>query len=74
MNANELQAAVNDIDKKIGELYREREPLLQQLAELRGAYPLPKPRHRTDTQVKVSRCPRCSAKLEEPADMARRKG
>jgi hypothetical protein len=64
LTEQELQAKLDRIAEQLGKLYRERDPILEQLAELRGAYELPKPRYRTDTQAKVARCPRCSGKLE----------
>lgn len=60
----DLQHALNDIEQQLGKLYRQRDPILQALAELRGPAVLPKPRNRTATQQAISRCPRCGGKLD----------
>lgn len=58
-----LQAELTRIEEALGALYRERRPILEKLAELRGEYELPKPRYRTATQQAVSACPRCGGRL-----------
>lgn len=47
----------------LGELYGARNVLRARIARLRPTPKLPKPRNRTATQEKVSRCPRCSGSL-----------
>ena len=64
LTESELQQAVTHLDEELSRIYREREPLLVQLAELRGPYEMPKPSRRTETQAKVGRCPRCSGRIE----------
>ena len=43
---------------------RELNDRLKRFLADQGAYELPAPRHRTPTQDKISRCPRCSDVLE----------
>lgn len=59
-----LEADLYTIETELGKLYRRRDPVLEQLAQLRGPVVLPKRRHQTDRQSLVSRCPRCSGVIE----------
>ena len=59
-----LQAELNRLDEQLVAIYRERAPILEALAELRGPYELPKPRFQTDKQRAVSRCPRCGGRVD----------
>lgn len=59
-----LEEELSRIEEALGKLYRERDPILQALAEARGPAELPRPRYRTDKQNLISRCPRCGGKLE----------
>ena len=57
-----LTRELNDIEDQLGKLYRQRDPILLRLAELRN-YSLPKPRYRTPTQQAIAYCPRCRGKI-----------
>ena len=59
-----LQAELTHLEEQIGRLYRQRDPILAKLAELRGEYELPPPSKRTAVQTAISRCPRCRGKIE----------
>ena len=56
-----LTRELNEIEDQLGKLYRQRDPILLRLAELRD-YQLPKARYRTDKQAAIARCPRCGEK------------
>lgn len=64
MTEQELQAELTRIEEALSALYRERRPILEALAELRGPAELPRPRYRTPTQQAVASCPRCGGRLE----------
>jgi hypothetical protein len=63
MTASETIELINAIDAELGKLYRKRDALQAELADLQGPAVLPQPRHRTDRQQAVARCPRCGDKI-----------
>ncbi len=63
MDEAELAAELTRLDDALADIYRERRPILEALAEARGKAVLPPPRLRTPTQEKVARCPRCGGRL-----------
>ena len=61
-----VKAALEEAEEELRALYRDRVwPLREAYAEAFPPAELPAPRHRTATQEKVARCPRCGGKLEE---------
>ncbi len=60
----ELAAELARLDEALADIYRERRPVLEALAEVRGPAVLPKRRYQTDTQAKIQRCPRCGGRLD----------
>jgi hypothetical protein len=57
-------SALRAQEEKLSEIYRTLWPLRDGYAERFEAGEMPRPRHRTATQEKVARCPRCGGRLE----------
>lgn len=57
-----LEAKVDRYLRSLSVHYSFRRRLRERLAELRGEYPVPPPRYRTEKQQRVSECVRCGAK------------
>lgn len=64
-DVNALRAALFDTETELGKLYRARRPLLERLGE--EPYRVPRATHRTPTQERIVRCPRCGGKLTDEA-------
>ena len=54
-----LEAADRETRDRVSRLYAALRPVQEGLAELRGPVMVPARRHRTDTQDRAVRCPRC---------------
>jgi hypothetical protein len=64
MTVAETKDLITAIDIELGKLYRQRDALQADLADLQGPAVLPQPRHRTDKQLAVARCPRCGDRIK----------
>ncbi len=62
-----IDQAIKDTYDRIGQLYRALAPLEEEQRERQGPIRLPAPRHQTERQKLVSRCPRCRSYYEEGA-------
>jgi hypothetical protein len=56
-----IEAQVDGFLRGLGPVYELRKELRQNIASLQGPIKLPKPRLQTDTQRRVSACPRCGS-------------
>lgn len=61
------RARIQELDQRIGDLYRERRQVMEAFAEAEGPAVLPERTRQTDVQKLVARCPRCggSYSIEE---------
>lgn len=57
-------AAIRWVEERLAPLYRVRRNLREEMAERFPPAELPEPRHRTDAQQRVARCPRCGGHIE----------
>lgn len=61
----QFMAALAEIEERMAPLYRVRHQIRDAAAEKYPPAQMPKQRrHRTETQEKVARCPRCGTKLD----------
>jgi hypothetical protein len=67
--AEEWQAALRALEERLAPLFRVRR-VLREAYGSRFEPVLPAPRHRSPTQEKVARCPRCGQELALPEDEA----
>lgn len=63
MEADEYREQLNTIEDELTVLYRRRRELTRLFADEHPAV-LPPPRYQSDVQQRVSRCPRCSGRLD----------
>lgn len=59
MPVTDYRAQIAELDRQIGELYRERRQVMEAFAEAEGPAVLPVRTRQTDVQKLVARCPRC---------------
>lgn len=59
----EAERTVDRYLRSLRDHYEFRRQLRERIAELRGPAELPHRRHRTDSQERVGRCPRCGARV-----------
>lgn len=65
MDATEIKEKLDAAEAELAEVYRRLWPLREAYAEAVPPAALPKPRHRTDKQALIARCPRCGGKIPE---------
>ena len=60
---SEIKEELDAVEAELADVYRRLWPLREAYAEAFPPAALPAPRHRTDKQALIARCPRCGGRL-----------
>lgn len=71
MDEAEYREQLNRLEEQLTAIYRERRKLTEAYAEEHPPV-LPPPRFQSDVQQRVSRCPRCSQRLDSEDSSAKK--